>query len=114
MPASPSCPAISCGVQANLRYDDGRAGPRTGFWYYVTGVYDAATQTTSVYVDGVPEDVEHVDPMPPATGALTVGSGLDVYAPRDTFVGRIDDLRTYGRGLSPAEVWQLYGAERRG
>ena len=80
-------------------------------WHCVTGVYDARSYTVSVFVDGVPQDVEHVDAMPPSTGPLTVGTGAQVYAPTDTFVGAIDELRTYGRALSPAEVWQLYAAE---
>ncbi len=42
-PARPSCPALSCGVQANMHYDDGRLSPQPGSWHYVTGVYNAAT-----------------------------------------------------------------------
>jgi hypothetical protein len=111
VPANPACSPLQCAVQANMHYDDGRFPPRVGTWHYVTGVYNARSYTVSVFVDGVPEDVEHVDAMPPSTGPLTVGSGAQVYAPTDTFVGAIDELRTYGRALSPAEVWQLYAAE---
>jgi hypothetical protein len=114
VPAASTCPASSCGVQANLRYDDGRNQPRVGTWNQVTGVYDAATQTTSVYVNGVPEDVEHVFGIPAASGPLVVGAGTGDYTPSDAFLGGIDQLRVYARALSPAEVWQLYGAERRG
>ena len=89
----------------------GRHGPRPHSWHYVTGVYDASTQTTSVYVDGVPEDVERVTGIPAPGGAFTVGAGVGDYQPTDMFLGAIDDVRTYGRALSPAEVWQLYGAE---
>jgi hypothetical protein len=67
----------------------------------------------AVFVDGMPEDVEHVDGMPPATGAFTVGAGSGAYAATDTFVGGIDEVRTYGRALSPLEVAELYRAERR-
>jgi hypothetical protein len=113
VPATPSCPPVSCGVKANLRYDDGRSTPALGSWHQVTGVYDAGTQTASVYVDGIPEDVEHVDQMPRATGPLTVGAGVGVHAlGADPFVGAIDEVRTFGRALAPGEVWQLYGAER--
>ena len=95
-----------------MHYDDGRLPPRVGRWHNVTGVYDAASLTLSVFVDGVPEDVEHVTGLIPATGPLTVGAGVGVYGPADMFIGTIDELRAYQRALSPAEVWQLYAAER--
>jgi alpha-N-arabinofuranosidase len=112
VPGSSNCTSAQCGVRANMRYDDGRFDPRPGSWHQVTGVYDTVTQTTSVYVDGVPEDVEHVFGIPPASGPLTVGAGLGDYTPSDTFIGAIARLRTYARALSPGEVWQLYRAER--
>ena len=112
VPGSADCPAARCGVRANMRYDDGRFDPAVGTWYQVTGAYDTATQTITVYVDGVPEDVEHVFGVPPATGPLTVGAGAHDYEPTDTFIGAIDQVRTYGRALSPTEIWQLYLAER--
>jgi hypothetical protein len=111
-PSGATCAVFPCGVRANMHYDDGRLPPRVASWYDVTGVYDAASLTLSVFVNGVPEDVEHVTGLTPATGPLTVGAGAGVYAPADTFVGTIDQLRTYQRALSPAEVWQLYAAER--
>ena len=95
-----------------MRYDDGRFDPRTGSWHQVTGVYDTTTQTIAIYVDGVPEDVEHVFGIPPARGPLTVGAGRDDYSPTDTFIGAISELRIYARALGPGEVWQLYRAER--
>jgi hypothetical protein len=112
VPASSHCTAAQCGVRANMRYDDGRFDPRPGSWHQVTGVYDTVTQTIGIYVDGIPEDVEHVFGIPPARGALTLGEGTDDYTPGDTFLGAIARVRVYTRALSPAEVWQLYSAER--
>ncbi len=112
VPARSTCPSAQCGVRANMRYDDGRFDPRVGSWHQITGVYNRDTQTICVYVDGVPEDVEHTFGIPAATGPLTVGAGLEDYQPSDTFVGGIDQLRTYNRGLDPAAVWALYRAER--
>jgi hypothetical protein len=111
VPDHSGCSALNCGVQANMHYDDGRNNPQTGRWYQVTGIYDAPTSTVSVYVDGVAEDVEHVDAPPPAPGSLVVGAGRLDYAPADAFIGAIDDLRTYARALTAAEVWDLYRAE---
>jgi hypothetical protein len=113
VPAAPTCTVSQCGVLANMRYDDGRYDPHPGNWHQVTGVYNRATQTIAVYVDGVPEDVEHVDGVPAATGPLTAGAGNGDYAPTDAFIGAIDELRAYGRALSPLEVDQLYQASRR-
>ena len=99
-------------VRANMRYDDNRFAPAVGSWHQLTAVYNHGTQTITLYVDGVPEDVEHVFGVPPARGPLTVGSGsADCPAP-DTFFGSIDDLRIYARALTPGEAWQLYGASR--
>jgi hypothetical protein len=112
VPASSRCTAAQCGVRANMRYDDGRFDPRPGSWHEVTGVYDKGTQTIAVYVDGVPEDVEHVFGIPAARGPLTIGSGQSDYLPSDTFLGAIARVRVYARALSPGEVWQLYSAER--
>jgi hypothetical protein len=113
VPAASNCTIAQCGVRANMRYDDGRFDPRPWVWHQVTGVYDRSTATVAVYVDGVPEDVEHVDGMPPATGPFVAGAGSGAYTATDTFVGGIDEVRAYGRALSPLEVAQLYRAERR-
>ncbi len=112
VPAGSNCTSAHCGVDADMRYDDGRSDPRTGSWHQVTGVYDTTTHTIAIYVDGIPEDVEHVFGIPAGRGPLTVGAGLDDYSPTDTFIGDISDLRIYARALSPGEVWQLYRAER--
>ena len=111
VPFTSHCTSAKCGVRANMRYDDGRFAPRVGSWHQVTGVYDASTQTIAIYVDGIPEDVEHVFGVPAMRGPLTVGTGQHDYAGSDTFVGGIAQLRIYARALSPGEVWQLYRAE---
>jgi len=114
VPSGTDCPASSCGIHASMHYDDGRYSPVAGTWHYVAGVYDAPNATATIYVDGIPEDVEHVFGLPPASGPLTVGTGVSDYAPTDNFVGAIDELRTYARALSPAEVYALYRAQARG
>jgi hypothetical protein len=112
VPADSRCTVSQCGVRANMRYDDGRFDPRPRSWHQVTGVYDRATQTIAVYVDGSPEDVEHVFGIPPARGPLTLGEGREDYVPTDAFLGAIARVRVYRRALSPGEVWQLFRAER--
>ncbi len=68
--------------------------------------------TLAVFVDGRPEDAEHLDSMPASAGPLTVGAGSEVYGPVDSLGGGIDDLRTYGRALTADEVLSLYLASR--
>lgn len=114
VPADSDCTVAQCGVDANLRYADGRLDPRPGSWHQVTGVYDRETQTTTLYVDGVAEDVEHVSSIPQGHGPLTIGTGNGVYLPTDTFLGAVSQLRIYARAISPAEVWELYRAASAG
>jgi hypothetical protein len=114
VPATAACASPTCSVRASIHFDDGRYSPANGSWHYVTGVRDAVTRTVSVYVDGLPEDVEQAGALLPSSGPLTIGAGLMDYPGSDSFVGAIDDLRTYGRALSPSEVWRLYRAERAG
>jgi len=111
VPAGSDCPALECGVGANLHYADERLSVRTGRWYQLTGVYDTLSQTITLYVDGVPQDVEHVFSVPPPTGPLTIGLGDRDYALPDAFIGDVAQLRTYRRALGPAEVWELYASE---
>jgi len=111
VPAQTDCTSAQCGVRANLGYADSRLSIQTGRWYQVTGVYDTGSQTIALYVDGLPQDVEHVFAVPPAEGPLTVGQGEQDYAPSDNFVGQVAQLRTYARALSPGQVWQLYRAQ---
>lgn len=113
VPGANNCPASTCGVGANLRYGDGRYQPRLRTWHQVTGVYSVHTATITVYVDGIPEDVEHVFGIPPARPPLLVGAGIGDYTPSDTFIGAIDQVRTFARALTPSAVWELYRAERR-
>ena len=111
VPAHSRCTAAQCGARANTRYDDGRYSVRAGRWYAVTGIYDSRSQTIALYVDGIPQDIEHVFGVPPARGPLTVGEGIDDYPSQDAFLGDVTDLRTYARALAPGQVWQLYRAQ---
>jgi len=112
VPRFDNCSSLTCGVYASNHFDDGRFDLASGTWHYVTGVRDAQSHTISVYVDGVPEDVEQSGALIPSTGPLTLGAGLLDYPGSDRFLGAIDDLRTFDTALSAEEAWQLYQAER--
>ncbi|GAA1739740.1 glycoside hydrolase family 2 [Isoptericola hypogeus] len=81
--------------------------PEVGRWYHLTGVRDAATQTHSLYVDGVLQDSMTQCLNPGSEGPLSVGrarfSGGDV----DFWAGAIDDVRVWDRALDAQEVAQL-------
>jgi hypothetical protein len=98
--------------QVSLMLDDmdGGGGIRgdtilnTGQWYHVAGTWDGAV--VRIYVDGV------LDNDPPGSHTGTIGTdtrplyigGRDG---ADPFNGILDDVRVYGRALSPEEIAEL-------
>jgi len=73
-------------------------------WYHGVGVYDGAN--AMVYINGLQEDA-HAQTGNLDTSSLNVRVGSrDV--PDRFFNGQIDDVRIYSRGLTPAEVQNIY------
>ena len=74
-------------------------------WYFVAGVYDATAQTLNVYVNGQLDNGPLVGTITAtqqnSTGNVLVGqrSGGGF-----NFIGGIDNVRLYGRALTPSEV----------
>ncbi|WP_314172403.1 LamG domain-containing protein [Streptomyces winkii] len=81
-----------------------------GEWTHLTGVYDEAAGKVRLYVDGRPgESVDHEEDFA-SPGNFVVGRGL---AENEFFRGvggTIDDVRAFGKAVSPAEARSL--AER--
>ncbi|MFH0952995.1 MAG: LamG-like jellyroll fold domain-containing protein, partial [Verrucomicrobiota bacterium] len=75
-------------------------------WYHVCGTFDGDWQR--LYLNGsmIAEVERHVRINQTAT-APKIGASADA-SPRDFFLGVIDDVRVYDRGLSADEVAQLY------
>ncbi len=74
-------------------------------WYYVAGVYNAASQTLDIYVNGVLDNGALVGTVPaaqsnPASVNVNIGRRQGGYY----FIGTIDDVRVYSRALSQAEI----------
>jgi hypothetical protein len=90
-------------------YSTADASPST--WTHLVGVYDsgaAAGQQSKLYVNaGTPVVGPHTSVWN-ATGTLQVGRSFYSGAYVDNFNGNIDDMRTYRRALSAAEVSLLY------
>lgn len=75
-------------------------------WYFVSGVYDAAARTMSVYVNGALDNgplagtVSPAQQNPTGTNVLLGQRSSGSY----NFIGRLDNVRLYGRALSTTEL----------
>ncbi|MEN5072407.1 LamG-like jellyroll fold domain-containing protein [Isoptericola cucumis] len=83
--------------------------PEVDRWYHVTGVRDAATQTHSLYVDGVLQDSMTQCLNPASEGPLTVGRARFGEGDVDFWAGAVDDVRVWDRALAAEEVAQVAG-----
>jgi len=83
--------------------------PQPGVWYQLTGVYDAAAQTISLYVDGELQQATHAVAPWSATGPLAVGRGFFGGNPTDWVSGSIDDVRAYSGALPAPAISALAG-----
>ena len=75
-------------------------------WYHVAGVYNASSQTMDVYLNGQLDNGELVGTVT-ATQQNSPQNVLVGQRPGQSgfgFNGRIDDVRIYGRALTPAEI----------
>ncbi|WP_328312339.1 LamG domain-containing protein [Streptomyces sp. NBC_00442] len=81
--------------------------PVAGQWTHLAGVYDAAARTLTVYVNGKPSPSAQGVSLWSARGGMEFGRvrWRDTYT--DAWKGSLDDVRVYGRALSPAESTQL-------
>lgn len=69
-----------------------------------------ATESIALYVDGRPIDSRYSPGLWAATGPLVVGRGAPAIPGVDRFTGSVDQVRTYNRALTPAEVNGLFRA----
>jgi hypothetical protein len=81
-------------------------------WTHVAGVFDAAAQTLTVYVNGAPDGSQaapfstvFVNDEPVLIGAGDLGSNV-----RDFTDGLIDEVELFGRALTAAEIASIHGA----
>jgi hypothetical protein len=91
-------------------------------WTHLAGVYDAATQQVTLYVNGVAQTSASHTSAFNATGPFQVGRvkefggwlvgpGLEAWGP---WAGRVDDARAYRRALDAAEITALYNGANSG
>ncbi len=79
-------------------------------WTHLAGVYDAASATTSLYVDGELVGQASAPPLFDAQGPLTIGRGQFDGGPGNYWRGAIGDVAVFQRALSADEVASLYEA----
>jgi outer membrane protein assembly factor BamB len=86
-----------------IRY--GATALQVNTWYYVTGVYNATSQTMDVYLNGVLDDGALLGTITSSQKNSTTNVNIGRRAGTlDSFNGLIDEVRIYGRALSAAEV----------
>ena len=90
--------------------DPGQAGiasmtdkPAVNTWYHLAGVYDAAAQTVSLYVNGVLQQTATCPTPFLAAGKTAIGRGFFNSSPTDFVHGAADDVRFYQAAL-PADA----------
>ena len=81
--------------------------PIVGRWYHLAGVYDAAAQSASLYVDGALSDVVYKVVSGPSTGRTAVGRGKFAGNPVDFVNGAVDDVRLYQAALGAPELLRI-------
>jgi hypothetical protein len=80
------------------------AAPVVGAWTYLVATYDVATHQLRLYVDGVAQTATAtLTGGFNATGRVVIGRGRWSGFDTDYFPGAVDDVRVYGRVLSPTE-----------
>lgn len=83
--------------------------PVVGQWTYLCGVYQAAANQLSVYVDGVVQTSQvRTTAAWNATGRLRVGAMQWNASLRNFFSGDVDDVQLFGRVLSDGEILGLH------
>jgi hypothetical protein len=79
------------------------AAPPPPGWHHYAYTFDGTTNR--LYLDGMEQATSAT---PPDTGPVLRARLASNYDNADRFTGQIDDVRIYGRALSPAEILALY------
>ncbi len=93
---------VSDSSTAAVPFAGSTSTPKTNVWTLLTGVYDAASHTTYLYVNGALEGTTTGITVWDANGALALG-GIGNH-----FSGSLGDVQVWDRALSGAEAFDLY------
>ena len=78
--------------------------PTFGVWTNLTGLYDSASGTVKLYVNGRLDGQATGAHLWSAAGPLTIGRGQFTGSPTDYWHGAVSDVRVWGRALTDGEV----------
>jgi chitodextrinase len=81
-------------------------------WYHVAGVFNAATRTLDVYVNGVLSNGTLLGSVPSSLSDPGVDANIGRRAAGFHIRGVLDDVRVYGRALSAGEIQSDMGTPR--
>jgi hypothetical protein len=81
--------------------------PNTNQWYHLAGVYNAAEQITTLYVNGSLVQSTAFPSAWKASGHTLIGRGKYQSNPVDFWPGLIDDVHIYRTALSASEIQTL-------
>jgi hypothetical protein len=81
-------------------------------WIHIVVVRDSGLSAKRIYINGLLNVTGNFDDQPFSNNAtdIYVGNCACVPEGRRTFIGKIDDVRFYGRPLTYAEILQLYNS----
>jgi len=84
--------------------------PSSGAWHHLAATYDGSS-LMSLYIDGqLTAQQSASGAMPVTTDPLAIGNKPGA-GPLYQFNGLVDDVRTYGSALAPAQISQLYNID---
>ena len=80
-------------------------------WHHIVGVFDVNHNETRLYVDGVLTGTGSIDTD---TSTNDVFIGKNPFNMKESWNGKISEVRIYDRPLAPSEVQYLYNVGKRG
>ena len=83
--------------------------PQPGERYQLTGVFDAARRTVSLYLNGRLEQTRRVHGVPRAPGAVPLDPHFRSGFRAHSLLGRVEKVQTYTKVLSGAQIARLAG-----
>lgn len=90
------------------------AGPVSGRWTHLAGVYDASAGELRLYVNGVLQAVGRADEHWHASGALRIGRAKGRGTATEHWAGSIDDVRVHSGVRTAGQIEEEAGDPREG
>ena len=78
--------------------------PTSNTWYYVAGVYNAASRSLDIYVNGVLDDGTLNGKVPKSQSLVSVNTTIGKSGGGEYFNGVIDEMRIYTTAISQSEI----------